>query len=70
MQVIVEKIRYTSCDFSCYKQNVTSTYRELDSRPRSSNSTHPSSGTQLASFGTPSVASKLLDDNLPTDATL
>jgi hypothetical protein len=28
IQVIVEKIRYTSCVFSCYEQNVTSTYRE------------------------------------------
>jgi hypothetical protein len=25
---IVEKIWYTSCLFSCYEQNVTSTYRE------------------------------------------
>jgi hypothetical protein len=24
---IVEKIRYTSCVFICYEQNVTSTYR-------------------------------------------
>jgi hypothetical protein len=28
IQAIVEKIRYTSCVFSCYEQNVTSTYRE------------------------------------------
>ena len=28
IQDIVEKIRYTSCVFSCYEQNVTSTYRE------------------------------------------
>jgi hypothetical protein len=27
IQAIVEKIRYTSCVFSCYEQNVTSTYR-------------------------------------------
>jgi hypothetical protein len=27
-QAIVEKIRYTSCVFCCYEQNVTSTYRE------------------------------------------
>jgi hypothetical protein len=28
IQAIVEKIRYTSCVFSCYEQNVTSSYRE------------------------------------------
>jgi hypothetical protein len=28
IQAVVEKIRYTSCVFSCYEQNVTSTYRE------------------------------------------
>jgi hypothetical protein len=28
IQSIVQKIRYTSCVFSCYEQNVTSTYRE------------------------------------------
>jgi hypothetical protein len=27
IQAIVEKIRYTSCVFCCYEQNVTSTYR-------------------------------------------
>jgi uncharacterized protein YqiB (DUF1249 family) len=27
IQAIVEKIRYTSCVFICYEQNVTSTYR-------------------------------------------
>jgi hypothetical protein len=44
---------------------------ELDSGPRGSYSTRPSSsGTQLAASGTPSVASKLLDDNLPAAATL
>jgi hypothetical protein len=33
--------------------------------------THPSSsGTQLATSGTPSVALKLIDYNLPADATL
>jgi hypothetical protein len=34
------------------------------------NNTHPSSGTQLATSGTPSVALKLIDYNLPADATL
>ena len=29
-----------------------------------------SSGTQLAASGTPFVASKLIDDNLPADTTL
>jgi hypothetical protein len=39
--------------------------------PGGSNNTHPSSsGTQLAASGTPFVASKLIDDNLPADATL
>jgi hypothetical protein len=28
IQVTVQKIRYTSCVFSCYEQNVASTYRE------------------------------------------
>jgi hypothetical protein len=28
IQAIIEKIRYTSCVFSSYEQNVTSTYRE------------------------------------------
>jgi hypothetical protein len=44
---------------------------ELDFGPGGSNSTHlSSSGTQLAASGIPSVASKLIDDNLPTNATL
>jgi hypothetical protein len=44
---------------------------ELDSRPGGLNNTHPSSsGTQLAASSTPFVASKLIDDNLPADATL
>jgi hypothetical protein len=35
------------------------------------NNTRPSSsGTQLAASDTPFVASKLIDDNLPVDATL
>jgi hypothetical protein len=43
---------------------------ELD-RLAGSNSTHSSSsGTQLAASGTPSVATKLIDDNLPADVTL
>jgi hypothetical protein len=41
------------------------------SRPRGSNNTRSSSsGTQLAASGTPFVALKLVDDNLPVDATL
>jgi hypothetical protein len=36
-----------------------------------SNNTRPSSSsTKLAVSGTPFVASKLIDDNMPTDATL
>jgi hypothetical protein len=43
---------------------------ELDSRRGGSNNTHPPSGTQLAASVTPFVASKLIDNNLPIDATL
>jgi hypothetical protein len=44
---------------------------ELDSGPGGLNNTRPSSfSTQLATSNTPFVASKLIDDNLPADATL
>jgi len=44
---------------------------ELDSMSGGSNNTRPSSSsTKLPASGTPFVASKLIDDNLPADATL